>query len=284
MNSKRLKMKLLLVTLVAIYLCSMQANCLNLKHDHSKTALKLQNLCSKSTFQYKGIEVNSFLQRKFNFTLQPVGTFAILETSLNLEHSFKNKTNLKEFQKILNNYNEYLVGLYSEEFMNSEKIKNIEQEKKKILEFKNSLLNVTESECKNRMQGCLRTEIYYMSQAFHRLLKMIDQIQQFTSTTLNSCVWELHSFKYYIDCLQINPETERFAFENDFLEKIYKKELKKYERFYFIKGSNKYYDMVHSYGILEISVDLPFNNKQYKEEPCVDGATLSAFFAKKTES
>lgn len=261
-------MNRLLVALMAIYLACIQVN-----------GLELKNLCDNSTFDYKQIEVNSFLQRRFNHTLQNVGYYAIDENDLDLYNWFQNQKDRDDFQKTVDNYNEYLIDLYSEAFMNSEKLNDIHLQKDKVVALKKQIDIAAGKANENK-----RNTISYVVQNCDRLGQLIDQVQLYKSNTLNSYLWSFDDFKYFMDNLEIKKGVETFAFKNDLLAKIYKKEITQFERFYFVRGSEKYYDLKNSYGIIETSVNLPFNTKEFSESKCFDKQTLPPFFANATQS
>lgn len=255
-----------LTILLVIYL-STQVNC-----------LYLHNICSNSTFEYKGIEVNSFLQKTFNVTLGEVGNYAIDEENLQIDNLFAAKEDTESFQKEIDNYHSYLKELYSEEFLNADdKIKNIHLEKEKITALKKKLDNITLKAYSNK-----QNQIYYATEAVNRLTGLIDHISVAAKSRLSGYIMSFNGFTYFIDNLEINPKTETFAFQNEFLIKIYKKEMVQFEKYIFVRGSRKYYDMKNSYGILQISLSLPFNTKEFREQPsCFELNKLPPFFANK---
>lgn len=263
-------MNRLMIVLLVIYLCS-QVN-----------GLQLYSICPNSTFEYKGLEVNSFLQKNFNFTLEKIGTYAIDEEYIDVDSLFTRKEDRDDFQEVIDNYHSYLVNLYSEDFFfnANDRIENYDLEIIKIKEMRNKLTSF------GKKAGQKWNKI---DTAVEPIDKLTDEyfgyIRARTKSRLTRYTWSLKNFKYFIDNLDINPKTETFVFKNDFLNHIYKREMVQLEKFYFIKGSEKYYDLNNSYGIFQVSVNIPFNTKELREQPsCFESNKLPPFFANKTET
>lgn len=255
---------LLIITLAIIYLS--QVNCLN-----------LTSLCPNSTILYKGQEINSYLQIRRNVTLERVGCFTISGFDLTNDNSwFQDDKVLEEFQRLVESYNDYIFGIYSEEYMNSEKVKDILLVKNKVLEFESQVKQLAEKAFKDKKQY-----IFDISKTISmNINELVDSILIFTDNILHPEIWSLNKFKSYLDLLEINPQTETSSFKDDPIEKIYKQSIKLFNKFYFKRTSDVYYD-VASYAVVEIAVFLPFNSKQYEEGQCDEEQSLPPFFFQK---
>ena len=124
---------------------------------------------------------------------------------------------------------------------------------------------------------------------FNSIINTIAQAEQLVQTVvayrdhnLRADIVSMESLKNYINRMDIDENKETFAFENDLVSSIYKRQIEQFERFLFLRKSNKFFD-VDSVGIIEFSIILPFNTKEWKNiSDCLNSSQLPPFYANKT--
>lgn len=125
---------------------------------------------------------------------------------------------------------------------------------------------------------------YYLCN-FDKAIKLIDTFVQYRNNLVNQCD-EHRNYNQNLKWLLQNLKVEKnqtFALKNESIKSIYQQPIQKFENFTFVRASEMYYDY-RSYGIINYSINLPFNNKNYQSKPCTSIKTLPPFFNRKNES
>lgn len=141
------------------------------------------------------------------------------------------------------------------------------------------------------MNQFINFELYFRRGQFNEILNantrtvdLINLLIIFRDGKLRPEIISLANFKYLINNMQIEKETQVYAFQNDLLTSTYKRPIEKLERFFFHRKSDKYYDF-DSNGVIEFSVVFPFHSTEWKASTaCLSGNELPAFYASKTRN
>lgn len=239
--------------------------------------IKLTDLCQSSIFNYKTIQVNSFYAKKFNFTLEPVIKFAFDE-ELEFSDFFDNQEMAEKVNQIKEEYNNIIVRIYSENFVNNEKLQGIDSYGTRFHQLKGIMVTFTRNVKKDKAE-----EFKLLLTIFDKGLNFIKKLLIFHNNSIQPVTMKLEDFKLFIESLKTDEKIQTFAFKNDQISKSYLRKIVKIDRFIFNKKSDTYYDF-ESNGTIEYSINLPFENKEHKSSPCIQGDLLPPFFSEKTSN
>lgn len=109
---------------------------------------------------------------------------------------------------------------------------------------------------------------------YDRGVALINLLVAYRDNVLRPELLSLENFRALIESMQIE-KNETFAFQDDPVPKIYRREIELFERFY-LNGRR---------GTVEYSILLPFNSLEWNSTmTCLNGSDLTPFYAQKVSN
>ena len=254
--------------------------------------VELENLCRDDFFNYKGYLVNAFHRVDQISDLPAVKQLIIEEWST--FNYFTNKTRYPdsdlrgEMEQIKWDVKHRIKAIYSEYYLNGPEFYRIQTQRKyfdSIWERLESVKNRTDPADLTRFLEILRGVQGRPEKLISYLLPFqVNQFQPYDMYGLMPNKYAMmETLRQILKDLYVSVN-QSLAFENDFIEEIYKQPIVSRPKFTFNRMSKVLYDTT-SYGTLRYQIVLPFANALYDySRPCVPSSDLPRFFSSRKKS
>lgn len=230
--------------------------------DKLNVSIKLINICKSDTFIYKSILINSFYPAKINVTLEPVKVYAF-EEELDFADFFEDQTTADKVNAIKEEYNDIIVRIYSDDYINTGKFDAAGYYNSRFNELKNEMIKFNKSITGQNLQEKFNTLV----KTFDQGLNLTSQFAMFAQNLIHPSIVKVDQFKLVLENLNIDEKTQILAFRNDRIGRIFLRPIVSVNKFY-SNNSQNYFDF-DSNGTIEFNLNLPFSNKNSSQTPCV---------------